>query len=93
MATDPTRRRFLKTASCALASIPLVSVSQQAEATINAAARAHFRYQDYPNGNWSCSTCLDFIAGKNDTALGGCKKFPDDNEVSPEGYCVAWNTL
>ena len=48
------------------------------------------KYQDKPNGEKHCATCIQFVPGKNPKALGGCKIFPGDTEISPQGYCVAW---
>jgi len=86
----PSRRQFLKIGGAALALIPVVAVSGKAMASTNAAMRASMKYQDKPNGDKHCATCIQFVPGKNPTALGGCKIFPGDTEISPQGYCVAW---
>jgi hypothetical protein len=90
---NPTRRGFLKTFSIAIAAAPLAVASQKATAAINAAAREKFKYQDSPSGDFNCANCLDFIPGKTATALGKCNKFPGDDEISPNAYCTAWNTM
>jgi len=49
------------------------------------------KYQNHPGpDNKHCATCLQFVPGKTSTALGGCKLYPGDTEISPHGYCVAW---
>ena len=86
----PSRREFLKIGSAAIAMIPVVAMSGKVMASTNASMRAAMKYQDKPNGDKHCAICMQFIPGKTPTALGGCKIFPGDTEVSPKGYCVAW---
>lgn len=93
MNTDLTRRNFLKSAGIALALIPLVVISRQANAHTNPAVRTQLKYQNSPKDNMSCNTCLEFIAGKTGQDLGKCKVIPDDDEISPDGYCTKWNTM
>ncbi|OIR17358.1 high-potential iron-sulfur protein [mine drainage metagenome] len=93
MNTRLTRRNFLKSASIALALIPLVVISRQARAQSNTAVRAQLKYQNSPKDNMSCYTCLEFIAGKTSQDPGKCKVIPDDDEISPNGYCTKWNTM
>ena len=88
--TTATRRQFIKVGFAALAAIPLLAVSGKASAATNAGLRTSMKYQDKPNGDKSCVGCLQFVPGKTASALGGCKIFPGDTEVSPKGYCVAW---
>jgi High potential iron-sulfur protein len=83
----------LKIVSLALASAPLVALSNKAEATMNPKVRAQLKYQDNPNGSMSCTNCLEFLPGKTEHDLGRCNKIPEDNEISPNGYCTAWNTM
>ncbi|MDR3414479.1 MAG: high-potential iron-sulfur protein [Formivibrio sp.] len=91
MKTNPIPRRlFLKIGAAALASIPVVVVSGRAEAATNVAMRSALKYQIKPQGDKSCSTCLQFIPGASANKLGACKLFPGDTEVSPQGYCLAW---
>jgi hypothetical protein len=52
--------------------------------------RTSMKYQDKPNGDKSCSGCMQFVPGKTAKDLGGCKIFTGDTEISPKGYCVAW---
>jgi hypothetical protein len=92
MNTNLTRRRFLKAASFALILAPL-AVARQAGATTNPGVRAELKYQNSPNGDMSCTTCLEFIPGKTAKDLGGCKVIPGDDEISPNGYCTKWNTM
>ncbi len=86
----PSRRHFLKIGGAALALIPVVAVSGKAMASTNAAMRSSLHYQDKPNGDKHCATCMHFVPGKNPKALGGCNIIPGDTEISPQGYCVAW---
>jgi hypothetical protein len=46
------------------------------------ASKDAMRYQDKPNGEMTCSNCLQFEPPKS------CKVVEGD--VSPEGYCIAW---
>lgn len=93
MHNDITRRQFLKSAGIALVLIPLVTLSKQAMASTNAKVRAELKYQNSPKDGMSCSACLEFIPGKTDKDLGKCKVIPEDDEISPNGYCTKWNTL
>ncbi|HEX8964308.1 MAG TPA: high-potential iron-sulfur protein [Rhodocyclaceae bacterium] len=87
---DDRRRRLLKAACAALAAIPVIAASGRAFAAKNAAMRSSLKYQDHPNADKECSTCMQFIPGKTPKDLGGCKLMPGDTEISPKGYCVAW---
>jgi hypothetical protein len=84
------KRRSLLKACAALAMIPVIAASGKAAAAQNAAMRTALKYQDHPNADKECSTCMQFVPGKTPTALGGCKLMPGDTEISPKGYCVAW---
>jgi len=84
------RRQILKFGGAALALIPVVVLSGRTQAATNAAMRASFKYQDKPEGDKACSGCVQFVPGKSATALGGCKIYPGDTEISPKGYCLAW---
>jgi hypothetical protein len=92
MTTNFSRRNLLKTAGIALALIPL-SLSRTACAKTNPALRAQLKYKDTPQGNMTCTSCLEFVPGKTDKDLGGCKVIPGDDEISPNGYCTSWNTM
>ena len=93
MDTDPTRRKFLKTAGLSFVLVPLVAFSRHAGASTNSNVRAQLKYQDSPKANMSCTTCLEFIPGKSDKDFGRCKVIPGDDEISPKGYCTKWNTM
>lgn len=93
MRTNLTRRAFLKTVSSALVLIPVVAFSRRAMANTNSKLRTELKYQNLPRDNMSCSTCLEFIPGKTEKDLGKCKVIPEDDEISPNGYCTKWNTL
>jgi DMSO/TMAO reductase YedYZ molybdopterin-dependent catalytic subunit len=81
---DQSRRNMLKLGGAALAMIPVVAIAAK-----NDAMRASMKYKDAPEGDKKCSTCVQFVPGKAATDKGGCKIFPGDTEVSPNGYCVA----
>lgn len=87
------RRQFLKIGGAAVAMIPVLAVSGNALAATNAAMRTSMKYQDKPNGDKRCATCIQFVPGKTPKDLGGCKIFPGDTEISPQGYCVAWAAI
>ena len=84
------RRRMLKSGGAALALIPLMALIGRTYAATNAAMRASFKYQNKPDGDKACRGCVQFVPGKTAKAWGGCKIFPGDTEISPNGYCTAW---
>jgi len=93
MSSDLVRRRWLKTTAVAIACVPLASFAGRAKANTNAAKRAEVKYQAVPVDGKECSSCLEFVPGKGEKDLGGCKLIPGDTEISPNGYCVLWNTM
>lgn len=93
MPLDPTRRRLIKTASTALVALPLLFVARSSCARIDATGRERLHYQATPKEAMSCTSCLEFLPGADARALGGCKLLPGDDEISPDGYCTAWNTM
>lgn len=76
---NPSRRKVLKFGTLSLAMIPLVAVAAK-----NDGMRSSMKYKDTPEGDKNCSNCVQFVAPH------GCKIFPGDDEISPNGYCVAW---
>ena len=84
------RRQFLKVGGATLVVIPLVVASGSAGAATNAAMRTSLKYQDKPEGDKSCATCVQFVPSPSANAPGGCKIMPGDTEISPQGYCLAW---
>jgi len=84
------RRKFLKIGSSALALIPVLAVSGRAMAAKNDGLRGALKYQDKPNGENHCATCMQFVPGKTPKDAGGCKIMPGDTEISPNGWCSAW---
>ena len=86
----PNRRSFLKVGGAALAIIPFVIATGSAGAATNAAMRTSLKYKGTPEGDKNCAGCMQFVPGPSAKDLGGCKILPGDNEVSPQGYCVAW---
>ena len=93
MTIDSRRRSWLGKVSLALAAIPVVGVSGHAEAKTNPALRAALKYQDTPKDGKACDGCIEFVAGPSEKDLGQCKKIPDDDEISPDGYCDVWKSL
>lgn len=92
MLTDLSRRKFLRSAGLALALIPIV-IARSAHAMSNAQVRARLQYQNTPKNDMSCSSCLEFVPGKTDKDSGRCKIIPDDDEITPNGYCTGWNSM
>ena len=88
--TLTSRRRVLQAGCAALALIPFASYSDRAAAATNATMRASLKYQDKPQDDKSCSSCLQFVPGKSAKDKGGCKLMPGDNEISAHGYCTGW---
>lgn len=82
---NQSRRSLLKFGGIALAMIPVVALAAK-----NDTMRTTMKYKNAPEGDKSCATCQQFVAGKTATSDGGCKIFPGDTEVSPKGYCIAW---
>ncbi len=82
---NQSRRNLLKLGGTALAMIPVLAFAAK-----NDAMRAAMKYKDAPDGEKRCSTCMQFVPGKTANDKGGCKLFPGDTEVSPNGSCVAW---
>ena len=82
---DPCRRNVLKFGAAALALIPVTAFAAK-----NEPIRKAMKYKDMPEGDKKCSNCLQFVPGKTAKDLGGCKIFPGDTEVSPNGWCSAW---
>lgn len=83
--TNQSRRNLLKLGGIALAAIPVVALAAK-----NEGIRKSMQYQDSPKGDQSCANCIQFIPGKSAADLGGCKVFPNDTEISPKGWCIAW---
>ena len=89
---ETSRRSFLKFGGTALAAIPVIMIaSGRSEAATNATMRTALKYQAKPEGDKSCSGCMQFVPGKTPKDLGGCNIMPGDSEISPQGYCTAWS--
>jgi len=82
---NQSRRNMLKLGGMALAMIPVVAFAAK-----NEPLRKAMKYQEKPEGDKKCSTCMQFVPGKTASDLGGCKVFAGDTEISPNGYCSAW---
>jgi len=93
MSKNLNRRKWMKSISGALILAPLFFLPRQASAKINESLRVQFKYQNTPKENMSCASCLEFLPGKTNKDLGGCKILPGDDEISPDGYCTGWNTM
>ncbi len=87
---ESARRRILKLGGAALAMIPVIALSGNTYAATNAAMRASLKYQNKPEGGKACRGCVQFVPGKTAKALGGCKIYPGDTQISPNGYCTGW---
>ena len=87
------RRVWLKAAAGAAVAAPLVFFARQGLAAKNDALRGSLKYQDTPSGTKRCDNCMQWVAGKTAKDKGGCKILPDDTEISPSGFCVAWVEL
>ena len=79
------RRSALKIGAVALAMIPVAAFAAK-----NEPSRKAMKYKDTPEGDKKCSNCIQFVPGKTAKDLGGCKVFPGDTEIAPEGWCTAW---
>ena len=86
----PARRRFIGIGCMALTAMPLTIWADRAGATTNDSARSVMKYQNEPSGGKACIGCVQFESGTSGQALGSCKLFPGDTEISPSGYCNAW---
>lgn len=81
----PTRRNLLKLGGLALAMIPVAAIAAK-----NDAMRTSTKYKDTPDGDKKCIDCVQFVPGKTPKDQGGCKIYPGDTEVSPNGSCIAF---
>jgi len=70
------RRQFLKIGGAAIAMIPVVAMSGNALATVNAAMRTSMKYQDKPNGANHCANCMHFVRAKRPRRLAAAKSSP-----------------
>jgi len=93
MGKSLTRRDWLRTAGLAAAALPLCALTRHADGATNAELRAKLAYQDTPKDGLRCTMCLEFVPGKDPAARGGCKVIPGDDEISPNGWCSAFNTM
>ncbi len=85
------RRQLLKMGTIALVAAPMVGMSTVASAKQNTAVRTALKFQSTPNGDKQCNKCMNYIpnAAKPDNkeAVNGCKLYPGDDEIPPNGYC------
>ncbi len=84
---NQTRRSLFKCGLTTLALIPAVALAAK-----NDSMRASTQYKDTPVDDKHCSDCSQFVPGASAKDKGGCKIYPNDTEVSPNGYCIiAWS--
>lgn len=83
------RRAFIGSAAllAGAAAAPGLLVSPVASAQ-QKVPQASVKYQDKPNGDKKCSTCLQFVPGSSPSANGACKLV--EGTISPNGYCQLW---
>jgi hypothetical protein len=93
MSADLIRRKWIKNIGGTLIIASLILLSRKSDAKTNEILRAQLKYQSTPKDGMKCLSCLEFLPGKTDKDLGGCKLLPGDDEISPEGYCMRWNTM
>ena len=87
------RRVWLKAATGAAVAAPLVFFTRQSLAAKNDGVRTSLKYQETPSAGKQCSTCMQFVAGKTPKDKGGCKIIPNDSEIAPTGFCIAYVEL
>jgi hypothetical protein len=90
MEHNESRRRWLGLAAGAVTAAPIIFMTREAFAEANANMRKALQYQDAPKNNQQCSTCVQFVPGKDPKGKGGCKAIPGDTEISPTGWCAAF---
>ncbi len=83
---NQTRRSLIKYGLTTLALIPVVAMAAK-----NDSMRASTQYQDTPKDGKQCVDCAQFVPGASAKDKGGCKIYPNDTEVAPTGYCIAWS--
>jgi hypothetical protein len=83
------RRRVIRLVLGGAALAPFAGACP-AGAAQNAQMRTALKYQDKPNNDQQCSTCMQFIPGKTPKDRGGCKIMPGDTEIATQGWCTAW---
>ncbi len=88
------RRQLLKMGSVALAAAPMIGFNTSAFAHQNTSVRTALKFQNYPNGDKRGSNCMNFIPNKNkptdNGAVHGCRLYPGDDEIVPNGYCLGF---
>jgi hypothetical protein len=88
------RRQLLKMGTIALVAAPMAGFTTNAFATQNTAVRTALKFQNHPNGDKQCSKCMNFIPNKDKPkdpgAIHGCKLYPGDTEIVPNGYCTGF---
>ncbi len=88
------RRKLLKVGATALVAVPLAGLSSRAFATQNTAVRTALKFQGQPNADKQCDKCVNFIPNKdkpgNKDPVNGCKLYPGDTEIPPNGYCLGF---
>jgi hypothetical protein len=90
---ENSRRSWLKLVSGAAVAVPVAFIAKGAWAAPNEAMRKSLQYQATPKDGKQCSGCMQFVAGKTAKDPGTCKIIPNDTEIAPTGYCVAFVAL
>ena len=85
------RRQLLKMGTIAIVAAPMAGFTTSAFAKKNTAVRTALHFQDHPNGEKQCNSCMNFIPNKDKPtdpgAVHGCKLYPGDDEICPTCYC------
>ncbi len=86
--SEISRRAALRLITFVAGGLPLV-LSEPAVARRNQTAREALKYTERADGAKHCTNCKNF---KQDYSQRGghCVYIPDDDEVSPLGYCPLW---
>jgi hypothetical protein len=81
--TSVSRRSFLSSAAllAGAAATQALIVAKEAKAQ-QKVPQASVKYQDKPNGDQRCDTCLQFVPPNS------CKVV--DGTISPNGWCAIW---
>lgn len=81
-------RRIMMQQTATIAGIALAPwLARPAHAQAKASKQA-MKYQDHPNNDQRCDTCLQFVPGTKAGANGTCKVV--DGPISPQGWCIAY---
>jgi hypothetical protein len=84
------RRSLVKRGLCALTGIAIASLAgTRTFAADKKLAKSAVQYEDRAKKEGTdCDDCIQFIPGKNATAMGTCKIV--EGEINPHGHCIAF---